>query len=657
MEFDMQHVPYWNIKAGMLIDAAALVAVAVMCIGFYRHWLAIRKGEVSLRFSLKAFRLFVQAADLKQFFMGGILGSRVYRDGATGLFHGLLFWGMLFLFIGTALVMLNVFFGLPVMSGLFYKWCMAFGLDVAGLAVIIGLAFLTIRRLVRYRRLVTPKPRAKFLRVELWLLAVIISGFILEGLRINAVSATEPAFMGNLFAAAFQAMDSVLTWHRWLWWVHGLAALALIAYIPFSPLMHLILVPVNAALSDPYKGVATSPLDMEAMDVESEEDLPRMGAAIVDDFDDKRRLDFSACLWCGRCQEVCPATQTEKALNPKGVVNTLTEWLETNKTQDEKLIDVIGLDVLFECRTCGACAEVCPAFVNPIESIWQMRRNLVMERGEMPDSVIQTCRNLEAMMHPFSTSASPSDWKKGLDVPAYQADKTEYLLWIGCAVSYEDRAQAVGRAMVNILNKTGVSYGIIEEARCTGDPAKQLGDDYLFSMMAGTNIDLFNSLGVKKIITMCPHCYNSFKHYYPPLGAEYQLIAHAELLSNLIKQGNIKLDTTRKNVTYHDPCYLGRHNGIFTPPRNILQSILKLQEMDQTREDSFCCGAGGGNYWNEEEGQRINNTRAKQAFDIGCDMLVSSCPFCLLMLTDGAKNYTSETFVYDIAELVEQQMV
>ncbi len=652
----MQHEPYWNIKGGLLIDLVALVAVGVFCYGVYRHWSKIRGGEERLRIPWDKLAGWVESVDVKRFLVGGVLGSRVYRDELSGVFHGMVFWGMLILFIGTLLVMGNVFLGLPVMSGGFYKWVIAFGMDVAGLAVLIGLGYLLFRRLRKYERIVTPQSRTGFVAAEVFLLAVVLTGFLLEGLRIKNSGAMETAFLGHLFASILPSGDFALILHRLLWWGHGILALSLIAYIPFSPLMHLLLVPVNAAASESYMGVSTEALDMESMDVEEESDLPPLGAAKIRDFSEGRLLDFSACLWCGRCQEVCPATLTEKKLTPKGVMNVLADWLENNRMEDEGLLEQVGSDVIFECRTCGACAEVCPAFVNPIKSIWQMRRHLVMEQGELPETLGRACKNMEALLHPFSSSISPSDWHKGLEVPAFLANETEYLLWIGCAVTYEDRAQAVGRAMVNILNEAGVSYGIIEEARCTGDPAKQMGDDYLFSMMANSNIEMFNDLGVSKIITMCSHCYNSFKHFYPPVGGNYEVIPHAVVLEDLIRKGKIRLNASGSRVTYHDPCYLGRHNRIFEAPRHVLQAAAEITEMGRTKENSFCCGAGGGNYWGEEEGLRINQTRAQEALDTGAERVVSSCPFCLLMLTEGSKNFTDEDFAMDIAELVEQSM-
>ena len=654
----MERTPYWLIEQGIWIDLLALPTLAIFGYGVYLHWRRIRGGEVRLRVSLDDLRLFLSRVPSAAALWNGILAARVYRRPVTGLFHGLVFWGMLLLAVGTGMVLLNLVFGLPVLSGGFYRWFMAFTLDAAGLAVLAGVGFLLIRRLLHNPpRLSVPKERPGFVAAEIALLVVIVTGFILEGLRIQLAGAQEPAFVGNLVALAAKGLEAPQGVYTAMWWLHGLTAQALIAWIPFSPLAHLLFVPVNAALAEDIMGADEKAADLSALEEPAEEEeLPTLGTPTIADYTAKRRMDFSTCLWCGRCQEVCPAALTDKSLTPKGVMLTLAEALGQGRTSDSELIDAIGMPTLFECRTCGACAEACPAMVNPLKAIWGMRQNLMMERGEMPTPMMTAYRNLEALMHPFSSQSSPSDWRKGLEVPLFKAGETEYLLWVGCAVTYEDRAQQIGRAVVHLLGEAGVSYGIIEEARCTGDPAKQMGDDYLFAMLANTNIELFQAHGVHKIITMCPHCYNSFTHYYPPLGGEYEVITHATMIRDLIQAGRLNPARSKEKITFHDPCYLGRHNRIFEDPRGVIGSIGDMVEMPRSRGNSFCCGAGGGNYWNEEEGQRINYARAEEAFESHADFVATACPFCLLMMTDGMKMQTNDQIVFDIAELVEKTL-
>jgi len=286
-----------------------------------------------------------------------------------------------------------------------------------------------------------------------------------------------------------------------------------------------------------------------------------------------------------------------------------------------------------------------------------MRQYLLMERSEIPEIMGRAYRSLENRGHPFfGTTCGPNDWRKGIDVPVFEKGKTEYLLWIGCAVAYEERAQNVARAMVKLLKKANISFGILPETRCTGDPAKQMGSEFLFIEIAEQNIEYLTSLGVKKIITMCPHCYDSFVHYYPELGGDYQVISHVTMLKQLIDSGRLYAKNLGINITFHDSCYLGRHNRIFDEPRYVLSFLGDIIEMKRNRELSFCCGGGGGNYWAEEEGIRINKERAREAFETGADIIATACPFCLLMLTDGIKGFTQEKKVFDIAELLENYM-
>jgi Fe-S oxidoreductase/nitrate reductase gamma subunit len=652
----MGRTPYWQIDYWILIDLLAIPVAVIFVYGVIRHWRKIQSGVVQFRLTWGDIRHGLRREKLVRLLWTGLLGSRVYRKAVTGFFHAMVFWGMLVLFLGTLMVLLNVVFDVAVMSGGFYKWFMALALDAAGLAVLIGIGFLLVRRLSRYPRLFEPKPRSGFVCMELLLLAVVLTGFLLEGLRIRLTGAHELAFVGSWAARLLVSPADGATIYTLLWWSHGLLSLVFIAYIPFSPLTHLLFIPVNAAIAEPIMGADVDVLDLSSLETGQNGEIPPLGTPTLAEYRPKRLLDFSTCLWCGRCQEVCPATQTEKGLTPKGVMVTLAEWLQAGKISDQGLIDTVGMETVFECRTCAACVETCPAMVNPLKAIWNMRQNLMMECGEMPVQMLQAYRNMEALRHPFSSSASSTDWARGLDVPPFEAQKTEYLLWVGCAVTYEDRAQQVGRAMVNILNHAGLSYGIIAAARCTGDPAKQMGDDYLFSQLANANIALFNGLGVNKIITLCPHCYNSFNTYYPPLGGDFQVISHVSLIRDLIHAGKIKPSAGSQKIAYHDPCYLGRHNNLFNDPREVIDSIGNIVELPRSHNNSFCCGAGGGNYWNEESGQRINTARAQEAFESGADKIVSACPFCLLMLTDGLKMFTDKNMVVDVVELLEQNI-
>ncbi len=648
----MVRVAYWNISHGWLIDVLAAPALAALAFGFRRHWKLIRRGRA--RRPRRAGGL--PGALNPALLIKAVLGLRLYQDLVPGLCHGLLLWGMALLFLGTFLILLNILFGLPVFEGRFNVWFTSFGLDLAGLAALIGLGGFLFLRASPKKRLEAVKSKKGFVLSGLWLLAVIVSGFLVEGLRLSLTGPEEGAFVGNLLAPVLGHLGGQGRWHALAWWAHGLGALGLIASIPFSPLRHLILVPLNAAVGDDESGIKMEAIDFEAFEDEEAVE-PGLGVAALAEFDQKSLLDFAACVWCGRCHEVCPAVLSQKSLSPKGVIITLAEYLAREWMNDASLLEAVGPEAIFECRTCAACLEVCPAYVKQPQAIGQLRRHLVMERSEMPDVMAQALKSLEARQHPFfGTGAGPRDWRRDIEAPLFEAGRSEYLLWTGCAVTYEERAQAVARAMVRILEAAGVSFGILEESRCTGDPAKQMGHDFLFFEIARQNIEDLDTLGVRKIITLCPHCYTSFDRDYRDLGADYEVIAHPVLLSRLIKTGALTLTADLEEMVFHDPCYLARHNRIVNEPREVLASAGRLIEMKRSRTESLCCGGGGGNYWSEEAGERINQLRAQEALESGAKTVVTACPFCLLMLTDGVKKYTADKVVFDLAEIVSSRL-
>lgn len=654
----MGRIPYWNISYGILIDVLAIPVMGILGFGLYRCWKRIARGKDKISTGLPVSAIKIGPLYVRSFLVKGILGSRLYARPFSGIAHGLLFWGMAVLAVGTFMVLLGVVFRTPVFEGWFNRYFMSLTLDIAGLAVLAGILFLLAKRLFSPGRVAVYKPRTDFIKIEVLIAFIILSGFLLEGLRIAANGPDPYSVVGNLVAAWLTNLEGKLAFHQYLWWAHGLAALALLAYIPFSPLIHLILAPVNCGLAEPIPGPGMGVIDFSAFENEECEQTPVLGVGKLADFSWKSFLDFETCLWCGRCHEVCPAAQTGKALSPKKVMIALAEQLAGGRIEDACDADTITRSAVFSCTTCVACMEACPASINQTNAILRLRQNLLMEQSVIPDTMGQANKSLEARRHPFfGTAFGPNDWRKDLEVPFFQKGESEYLLWIGCAATYEERFQKIARAMVEILLTGGVSFGILKNARCTGDPAKQMGNEFLFSEIAQHNIEDFSSLEVKKIITLCPHCFNSFTRYYPPLGGNYDVIPHSVLLNDLIKEGKIGIKKKDQSICYHDPCYLGRHNTIYDAPRHVLNRVGNCVEMPRNKSESFCCGGGGGNYWAEEEGTRINKTRAKEAYETSTDIVATACPFCLLMLTDGMKGITSDEKVRDIAEIVRESLV
>jgi Fe-S oxidoreductase/nitrate reductase gamma subunit len=633
----------------VILTVLLVAAGTALALGMRDIWGRVAPGR-ALPVSAASLRDALARINWPSFISRGVLLSRLYKRPASGIAHALLFFGALAEILGHALYPLS-FLGVEVYSGSFGFIVMGLGRELGGIAMLLGLLFMLLRRLVPPERLTVGKSRRGFVAMELLLLAIIVAGFVVEAARlVQPAFAGAGEFLGREVAGFFGGQGATVSGGGYLalWWFHGLLGLAFIALIPRTPMSHMLLGPINTALANRRPGVNLAPIDFEAEE-------PVLGAEKLADLPFKNRFDFDACLWCGRCHEVCPAAQTGKPLSPKKIMLTCAEFQGEGRDGDTSIVDALGMDALFSCTTCAACVEECPVTNNPAEAIVHFRRQLVMGRSEMPEVMATSNRNLEARGHPFvGTSANRDDWRRGLDVPFFEAGKTEYLLWIGCSVAFEERAQQVARAMVRILNAAGLSWGILAESRCTGDPAKMMGNELLFTELAQANIEDFHDAQVGKVITMCAHCFNSFDRYYPGLGANWKTVPHTVLIDRLIREGKLRVtrDATQK-ITFHDPCYLGRHNDIMEEPRGVVAALGQLVEMPRNRKESFCCGAGGGNYWSREAGTaRISDVRVAEALGTGADKIATSCSFCLLMLGSSAAKHTEQRKVFDLAEIV-----
>ncbi len=441
---------------------------------------------------------------------------------------------------------------------------------------------------------------------------------------------------------------------------------------------HRFLAPFNIWFKRNASGeVALGPLQPLAVDFEDPADDAVFGAGVVTDFTWKGLLDFATCTECGRCQSQCPAWNTEKPLSPKLLVMALRDemYAGSGKPLIGLLEDggVIEPDVLWSCTTCGACVEQCPVDIEHVDHILDMRRFQVMVESSFPSEAGAMMRNLENKGNPWGLNDSARlDWTEGLgfDVRVIEdriPDDVEYLFWVGCAGALEDRSRKSTRAIAELLNAAGVSYAILgPREQCTGDPARRIGNEYLFQMLASANVSLLNEIGARKIVAMCPHCFNSLANEYPQLGGTYEVVHHTQLLGHLVEEGRlVPVTPIEAKVTYHDPCYLGRHNKVYTPPRDILASVpgLRTEEMHRCKERGFCCGAGGARMWMEERiGKRINVERVDEALSLDPDVVSTACPFCLVMLSDAvtakqaAGEARAEVEVVDVAQLLARSL-
>ena len=462
-----------------------------------------------------------------------------------------------------------------------------------------------------------------------------------------------------------------------------LANVAVIAgfmvFVSYSKHLHIFLAPINVGTS--RRPRALGKLDKTPdMDMENVTEDTVFGVGKIEDFTWKQMLDFSTCTECGRCQSVCPAWNTGKPLSPKLVIMALRDNMFASAdrligkgeeaAESESLVGtVIDPDVLWSCTTCGACVEQCPVDIEHVDAIVDMRRYEVLMESRFPQEANLMLRNLENQGDPWGLGGSKrTDWTDTLDfeVPVVSGtipDDVEYLYWVGCAGALDDRGKKQAEGTARMLHRAGVSFAILgPQESCSGDPARRFGNEYLFQEMAKANIESLNAVGAKKIVASCPHCFNTIKNEYPDLGGNYEVIHHAELLAHLVESGRLTAGGAYQGkVTYHDPCYLGRHNRIYAEPRDILDSIpgVEVVEMDRCKGNGFCCGAGGARMWMEENiGKRVNMERTEEALGTGADIISTACPFCMIMLDDAvqASGKGDEVKVMDITGVVERSL-
>lgn len=612
-----------------------------------------------------------------------IFQSKILRFKSAGLVHVGIFWGFLVLMFSAGEAIIQGFyhdFSLAFLGPVY--WAITLLTDIFCVIIIVSIIISLIRRyVVRVPRLQGDAEELKDALIVLLAIFTIVTSLLLEISAATHLHSEDWAFhpVGNFIGAMIPPSSASLIYEIG-WWIHIVAILAFMNYLPFSKHLH-----VYTSIQNVYFSTIGPTNKLEKIDFE-EEGVEKFGVVDIDDLSWKNIHDSYSCTHCGRCTSVCPAAETGKVLSPREIIVQIRErtseygplllkkqnakgeyTLEVNEQalQDKKFVgEYENIEAIWDCTTCGACMQECPINIEHVPAIVGMRRSLVMMEANFPQEVQPAFSNMETNATPWAFSqAERADWAEGTGIKTCAEDPDfEYLFWVGCAGSFDDRAKSVSLAFAKLLQEAGVNFRILgTEEACNGDPARRMGNEYLADMMIKMNMEVLKGYDVKKILTTCPHCFNTFKNEYPDFGGKFEVIHHSQFLKKLIDQGKLKLKSGSEKVAYHDSCYLGRYNEEFDAPRDSIKAVpgLKVLEAGRNRDEGFCCGAGGGRMFMEEtKGDRVNEVRTQELLETNPDTIAANCPFCLTMLTDGvkAKDKVDDVKVKDIAEIILENL-
>jgi Fe-S oxidoreductase len=674
---------FWNIPEWLhiVLYIVAPIVVLIFLYGMWRHMQHWRKGKG--RFSLQPL---IQR--VKMWLVMGVAVKKVVLDiQPAGVMHLLLMWGMVILFTGTALATIDWDITKPLINpnqwrllqnGFYFLYKTI--LDIFGVLALIGLSIAFVIRYVRKPERLDGRSGKRFFREDLWvigaILVIVLTGFTIEVLRL-AAQPIETAKLGE--RVMYCTTCSVVGWHlsRWLtgfdlgalqtahrvvWVFHATLVMTFISTAPFTKMGHFAISSANTFFKS-HEPASAIPK------IENLEEQESFGVSKVEEFTWKQLMDFDACTRCGRCQDACPAAMTGKALSPKDII---VKMFETTHAKYSRAIhgEVIDAQELWDCTTCMGCVNACPVSINQLGTIIDLRRYLTLSEGAVQSSGASAMNSMERQGNPYGLPKQDRwRWTEGLDVPFADTD-TEYdvLFWVGCAGAYDVRAQKTSKAFVKIMQTAGLRFAVLQEERCNCESARRLGNEYLYQMATMENVENLKQYSFKRIVTTCPHCFNTLANEYPHFGVKFEVVHHTQFISELISTQRIKpkrINESRithhaSRVTYHDSCYLGRYNNIYDPQRQILQSLISnLVEMPRSRAQGLCCGGGGGRMWLEEKtGTRINHRRVQDVIAVNAQTVASACPFCMTMLDDGAKALGVDERLArkDIAELAAEAL-
>ena len=632
----------------------------------------------------------------------GLAQKRMFNRLYGGLLHVMIFWGFCVLVIANTTLIIRGFagpeFSFPLLGedqpiGQIYNGIK----EVFTVLVLLGVLMALYRRLVWRPRFPEPSAEANIILSTIFALMAVemVWGGANMALRFSHFFASPSnalpdglmwshpvSYPAGVVFRALNVSDPALEIIKEVaWWMNLALVLGFGAYLPYSKHFHII-----TSLPNVFMRKKRAYGELSKPDLEKEE----FGVASIDGFTWKNYFDWYSCTECGRCTSVCPAFASGKPLHPKKISEQMREYLvegeggglllqmaearAKGETVDPVAngilmdkIPAISEEVLFSCTTCRACEEACPVFIEYVQEIVDMRRYLVQVENRFPQEVARAFKSMETNSNPWGIGfGTRGDWAKGLNVPEMSSgpEDIDVLYWVGCAGSFDERNKKVSTALVKIMQAAGLKFAILgKEEGCSGDPARRIGNEYLYQVLAEQNVTTMNGYNVKKVITACPHCFNTIKNEYPQFGGNYEVMHHTELISELLNTGKIQIKPGSPiDATYHDSCYLGRYNKVYEQPREALVATgMRLQEMTMSRSTGRCCGAGGGRMWMEEHGTKVNDMRLQDALDLPTQpkVIASACPFCLTMMSDavGRKNLGEEISTRDIAEIVAENLV
>jgi len=656
----------WNVPLKWAIYPLFIISLVALGYGMVRHVGRWRKGVAdSDRLSDPGERLLFTVREV-------LLQVRVRRAGTAGLFHSLFFYAFLVFVVTTSVIGLDYDFGTSIFTGNVYL-VLTFMSDLSGLLFLVGLGMAAWRRLVtRPDSLRSDAGDACALGV---LFLIVLTGFLIEGLRIQLTGDPWAGYSpvglvtAPLFGGLSEASSRLL--HAVIWWIHTLGVMVWIGTIPFTRFAHLLILPLNILFKKNRPAGELKRIDLQALMESDDFDAEgfSIGLQTTADLTWKQRLNLDACVSCGRCDEVCPAREAGFPLSPSWFIAGMKETVDRDDAaavaaaeKQGEPSEIVGnaFDETFgwHCRTCRACDEVCPAFVEHVDTQVDIRRSEVNMKGRMPGELEQMLRRMETNGNPFGHQTERARWTASLDAPIIEpGGSCDVLYWVGCLSTFDPAKRQIAQGIIRYLRQTGVNFGILGTGeQCCGDPARIAGEENLFQLTARQQVEELNSRNFRALLTACPHCYNVLKNEYPQFGGNYHVLHHTEYLAaNGV--ADLKPDGKGATVAFHDPCYLGRYQGIYDAPRQVLKRIpgARIVSLEQSEWRSFCCGAGGGHFWMDfRTDDRINNIRVRQFKDAGVDTIVTACPFCHHMLEDSIKllNLEAEMAVRDLITMV-----